>query len=60
MERCPTGSLPPFAELHRPSSNVLKRYGTSSQQTHAYSLVDHLNWAHTNGKTPDTLTLGEL
>ena len=50
----------PGAEVHRPSLNVLKRYGTSSQQTYAYSLVDHLNWAHANGKTPDTLTLEDL
>ncbi|WP_235683234.1 tyrosine-type recombinase/integrase [Mycolicibacterium fluoranthenivorans] len=50
----------PGAEVHRPSLNVLKRYGTSSQQTYAYSLVDHLNWAHANGKTPDSLTLEDL
>jgi integrase len=50
----------PNAEVHRPSLNVLKHYGTSSQQTYAYSLVDHLNWAHANGKTADTLTLEDL
>jgi integrase len=50
----------PDAELHRPSLNVLKRYGTSSQQTYAYSLVDHLNWAYANGKTSETLTLEDL
>jgi hypothetical protein len=50
----------PDAEVHRPSLNVLKRYGTSSQQTYAYGLADHLNWARVNGKTPETVTLGDL
>ena len=50
----------PDAQVHRPSLNVLKRYGTSTQQTYAYSLVDHLNWAHANGKTPNMLTLEDL
>lgn len=49
----------PAAELHRPSVNVLKRYGTSSQETYAYCLVDHLNWAHLNGKTPEAVTLDD-
>jgi hypothetical protein len=31
-------------ELHRNSLYVLKRYGASTQQTYAYSLLDHLNW----------------
>jgi integrase len=40
---------------------VLKRYGTTStQQTYAYSLVDHLNWLLVNGKTPGSVTLGDL
>ena len=50
----------PDAEVHRPSLNVLKRYGTSSQQTFAYGLADHLNWARVNGKTPETVTLEDL
>jgi hypothetical protein len=50
----------PDAEVHRPSLNVLKRYGTSSQQTYAYGLADHLNWARVNGKTPETVTLEDL
>ncbi|MCH9729260.1 MAG: site-specific integrase [Actinomycetia bacterium] len=50
----------PDLELHRPSLNVLKRYGTSTQQTYAYSLVDHLNWLLANGKTPDTVTFDDL
>jgi hypothetical protein len=49
----------PDAEVHRPSLNVLKRYGTS-QQTYAYGLADHLNWARVNGKTPETVTLQDL
>lgn len=50
----------PDSEVHRPSLEVLKRYGPSSQQTYAYSLVDHLNWAHVNGKPPSTVTLEDL
>ena len=50
----------PDAEVHRPSLNVLKRYGTSSQQTYAYGLADHLNWARVNGKTPETVTPEDL
>ena len=50
----------PDAQVHRPSLNVLKRYGTSTQQTYAYSLVDHLNWLHLNHKSPRTVTLDDL
>jgi integrase len=50
----------PDAELHRPSMKVLSRYSESSQQTYAYSLVDHLNWLHANGKTPSTITFEDL
>lgn len=50
----------PEAEVHRPSLKVLARYGTSSQQTYAYSLVDHLNWLHANGKTPTSITIEDL
>ena len=50
----------PEGDVHRASLNVLKRYGTSSQQTYAYSLVDHLNWLHLNHKSPSTVTLDDL
>jgi integrase len=40
--------------------NVLTRYGFSTQETYAYSLVDHLNWMRRNGKTPSTVTLDDL
>ena len=50
----------PDAEVHRPSLKVLTRFGSSSQQTYAYSLVDHLNWLHANGKTPNAITFGDL
>ena len=50
----------PDLEVHRPSLNVLCRYKTSTQQTYAYSLVDHLNWLLVNGKTPDAVTLDDL
>lgn len=50
----------PDLEVHRPSLTVLTRYGTSTQQTYAYSLVDHLNWLRANGKTPDVITFDEL
>jgi hypothetical protein len=50
----------PDGDLHRPSLNVLKRYGTSTQETYAYSLVDHLNWLRVNHKTPNTVTFDDL
>jgi hypothetical protein len=50
----------PEGQVHRASLNVLKRYGASSQQTYAYSLVDHLNWLHLNHKSPSTVTLDDL
>lgn len=50
----------PELQVHRPSLNVLCRYKTSTQQTYAYSLVDHLNWLLVNGKTPDTVTFNDL
>lgn len=50
----------PTGELHLPSLEVLKKYGPSSQQTYAYSLVDHHNWALRNGKTPSTVTIEDL
>lgn len=50
----------PDGELHRPALEVLKRYGSASQETYAYSLVDHLNWAVANGKTPERVTIDDL
>jgi integrase len=50
----------PDAEVHRPSLKLLARYGTSSQQTYAYSLVDHLNWLHANGRNPTSITIEDL
>jgi hypothetical protein len=50
----------PDGEVHRPSLEILKRYGTSTQQTYAYSLVDHLNWLRVNRKSPSTVTLDDL
>lgn len=50
----------PQAELHRSSLEVLSRYGPASQQTYAYCLVDHLNWAHVNAKPPHIVTLTDL
>jgi hypothetical protein len=32
----------PEGELFQPALKVLAKYGTSTQQTYAYSLVDHL------------------
>lgn len=39
---------------------MLTQYTAATQQTYAYSLVDHLNWAHMNGKTPNVITLEDL
>ncbi len=50
----------PDLEVHRPSLTVLTRYGTSTQQTYAYSLVDHLNWLLANGKTPGVVSFEDL
>ena len=50
----------PGGLVHRSSLDVLKRFGSSSQQTYAYSLVDHLNWLDANGKTPATVTVDDL
>ena len=63
--RHPNGNLSywvftPHLEVHRPSVSVLARYGTSTQQTYAYSLVDHLNWLLANDKTPDAVTFDDL
>lgn len=46
--------------MHRPSLTVLKRYGTSTQQTYAYSLLDHLNWLRANHRSPSTVTFDDL
>ncbi|WP_216916730.1 tyrosine-type recombinase/integrase [Nocardia noduli] len=50
----------PDGELHRASLAVLTRYGTSTQQTYAYSLVDHLNWLHVNNRDPATVSFDDL
>jgi integrase len=50
----------PGGEVHRPALAVLTRYGTSTQQTYAYSLVDHLNWLHVNHRDPETITVDDL
>ncbi|CAN5735743.1 hypothetical protein BH09ACT8_BH09ACT8_55980 [soil metagenome] len=50
----------PSGELHRPSLEVLTRFGPSTQETYAYSLVDHLNWLHVNRKATGTVTLDDL
>lgn len=50
----------PEGELHRSSLEVLTRFGPSTQETYAYSLVDHLNWLHVNRKSIKTVTLDEL
>ena len=39
---------------------MLKRHGTSTQETYAYSLLDHMNWLHANNKTPKTVTFDDL
>lgn len=46
--------------MHRPSLDVLTQFGPSTQQTYAYSLVDHLNWLHVNRKSTGTVTLDDL
>ncbi len=39
---------------------VLASYGTASQQTYAFSLVDHLNWLHINGIQTKSVTFDDL
>jgi integrase len=50
----------PAGELHRRSLAVLTRYGTSTQETYAYSLVDHLNWLYVNNRSTGTVTFDDL
>lgn len=50
----------PTGELHRPSVALLAKYAPSSQQTYAYCLMDHLNWAYVNGKDPETVSINDL
>jgi hypothetical protein len=59
-DRCSYWIFTPSGELHLPSVEALKKYGPSSQQTYAYSLVDHHNWALLNGKTPSNVTIDDL
>ncbi len=39
---------------------MLTRYGTSTQETYAYSLVDHLNWLRVNNRSPSAITFDDL
>jgi hypothetical protein len=50
----------PEGELHRPSLHLLKRYGSSTQQTYAYNLVDHLTWMVIHRETPRSIALDDL
>lgn len=50
----------PDGELHRPSLAVLTMHGTSTQQTYAYSLADHLNWLYANNRDEATITFDDL
>jgi integrase len=50
----------PTGEVHRSSLAVLTPHGTSTQQTYAYSLVDHLNWLHVNNRSPEAVTFDDL
>src|ERR1700756_5607079 len=47
-------------EIHRDALNLLKRYGPSTQQTYAYSLLDHLHWLDVHDKEPSDVTLNDL
>lgn len=47
-------------EVHRPALNVLRQYQESSQQTYAYSLVDHLNWLDANRLPVSSVTIDDL
>ena len=47
-------------EIHRDALNLLKRYGPSTQQTYAYSLLDHLHWLDVHGKEPRDVTFDDL
>jgi hypothetical protein len=38
----------------------LAKYGPSTRQTYAYSLIDHLNWLRAKNKSPATVTLEDL
>ena len=40
--------------------NLLKRYGPSTQQTYAYSLLDHLHRLDVHGKEPRDVTFDDL
>lgn len=50
----------PDATVHRASMDVLVRYQTSTQQTYAYGLVDHLNWAKANNKSAASMSIDDL
>lgn len=50
----------PDGEIHPEAVNLLKRYGSSTQQTYAYSLLDHLHWLDAHGKKPCDVTFDDL
>jgi integrase len=50
----------PDGEIHPEAVNLLKRYRSSTQQTYAYSLLDHLHWLDVHGKTPCDVTFDDL
>ena len=50
----------PNGEIHTEAMNLLKRYGSSTQQTYAYCLVDHLGWLDIHGKEPCDITFDDL
>lgn len=50
----------PTGELHRLSLEVLKSLSSATQETYAYSLIDHLNWLSANNKSESAVTLVDL
>lgn len=50
----------PDGEIHPEAMNLLKRYGSSTQQTYAYCLVDHLHWLDVHGKEPCDIAFDDL
>lgn len=50
----------PDGLLDRQAAQFLARYRASTQQTYAYSLVDHLNWLRANQMSIDRVTIEDL
>jgi hypothetical protein len=50
----------PDGEIHPDALNLLKRYGPSTQETYAYSLLDHLHWLDVRDKEPRDFTFDDL